>query len=160
MKKEKVMFRRVVLSFLLAVGVVAIFYMENTENHVLDEKTYEVVESDHVKLKVKNVNQDEAGNLQIQLLTKNDMISYKYHNWTLWDGEGNYKKVSIAVVTGDSMIIGKTYPYKMNLSDEDIAEGYTNEDGYQCYIRHMKLDKDSKIAVIYEDRRGQKYVIY
>lgn len=162
MKKEVLLIKLIGISIIIAIVVAGGFYMYNSGGHIVEEDNITVLQpSDKVKLKVKKVDCDENGNVSVQVLTKNDDISYEYHNWTLGDGEGPYKKVQIALVQADGMVIGKTYPYGVQLTEEDLAEGYTEADGCQCYIRtNNNYDDEFEIAVIYEDRDGERYVIY
>lgn len=160
-EKEKRIIRLMVIAFLISSITVVFFYEWNTRLQEIQGDNVEVLkQTDKIKLKIKKIEKDHAGNICIQLLTKNDNITYEYHNWTLGDGSGPYKKVQIVIVQPDKILAGKTYPYKMQLSDEDMAEGYTEADGFQCYIRSKDISESDVVAVVYEDRDGKKYIVY
>ena len=88
-EKEKRIIRLMVIAFLISSITVVFFYEWNTRLQEIQGDNVEVLkQTDKIKLKIKKIEKDHAGNICIQLLTKNDNITYEYHNWTLGDEIG------------------------------------------------------------------------
>ena len=160
-EKNSLLIKFIIITFVFSFLITGVIYMSATKVSIVDMSEFIKVEtSDLVRFKVKDVSSDTFGNINIKVLAMNSNIKYEFHNWTLGDGEGNYKNFQIAVVQDGKCYLAKTYPFGVVLDEQDFEEGFYEGDGISCSMRNFKLEDEYQIAVVYSDRENQQYVVY
>lgn len=137
-----------------------VWYASSTRKIDLSE-VRKLEQTETIKMEVQDIIYDDKGNARINVLAKNEDMTYTYHNWTLGDGEGEYKNIRIVIITEDGAVGLKTYPKNLSINEEEQLAGFESADGITAYVKKdIFYGKDAQIAVIFSDREGNDYLIY
>lgn len=135
-------------------------YASSTVDIDLKEVT-ELEQTETIGIEVQDIVYDEFGNARINVLARNENLTYAYHNWTLGDGEGEYKKIKIVIIIDDEVIGLKTYPKNLDIDENERLLGYETTDGITAYVKKdIFYGKDARIAVVFSDREDNNYLTY
>lgn len=164
--------RKEKMKIILGVGICLVssllfifsYILENHHTKVIDMTAIPVLDTNENRvLCIEEVSTDKNGVLYVTAATKNTDINYNFYNWVLGGGNNVYKKASILLVDkeGKSAYKLKTYPYSFNSKDGSISDELCTGDGVLAYGNVKMLKEGSrKVAVLFEDREGNSYVLY
>ena len=140
------------------------YILVNYHTKVIDITSIPIIETNENRvLYIEEVSTDKDGVLYVTAATKNTDINYNYYNWVLGGGNNVYKKASILLVDKEEKNAYKlkTYPYAFNSKDDSVSDELCTGDGVLAYGNVKMLKEDSrKVAVLFEDREGNSYVLY
>lgn len=105
----------------------------------------------------------DDGTYYVVAVSRNKDLSYDYRNWVIGEGKGEYRKVTVLLVDDEEQKAYqlKTYPYAFTPETARHNEQECEKYGVIAYgTEEMFEDGNRRLAVSYEDRAGNSYIIY
>ena len=105
----------------------------------------------------------DDGTYYVVAVSRNESLSYDYRNWVIGEGIGEYRKVAVLLVDDKERKAYrlKTYPHAFLPETTRLKEQDCEVYGLIAYGTEEMFEEGSRrLAVSYEDRAGNSYIIY